>query len=214
MKHGEVVPLYKNGSKKLLVNYRPITLLLTISKILEKLVYKRVYSFLNDNNQIYNSQYGFCSNHSCENAITELVSTIVKNLEDQKYTAALFLDLSKAFDTLEHELLLRKLEKYVIRGTCLNWFESYLNGRKMQAKCNMNGTNIYSEEHVVEVGTPQGSCLGPLLFLVFCNDLRLHLELTSCILFADDTTLFHGHKDLKFLKWCILHDIELLMDWF
>ena len=131
MKHGEVVPLYKNGSKKYLANYRPITLLLTISKILEKLVYKRVYRFLNNNNQIYNSQYGFRSNHSCENAITELVSTIVKNLEDQKYTTALFLDLSKAFDTLEHDLLLQKLDKYRIRGTCLNWFKSYLNGHKM-----------------------------------------------------------------------------------
>ena len=84
----------------------------------------------------------------------------------------------------------------------------------MRAKCNMNGHNVYSEEHVVKFGTPQGSCLGPLLFLVFCNDLRLHLELTNCILFADDTTLFHSHKDLKYLKWCILHDIDLLMDWF
>ena len=214
MKHGEVVPLYKNGSRKCLANYRPITLLLTISKVLEKLVYKRVYLFLNNNNQIYSSQYGFRSSHSCENAITELISTIVKNLEDHKYTVALFLDLSKAFDTLEHDLLLQKLDKYGIRGTCLNWFKSYLNGRKMRAKCNMNGHNTYSEEHVLKFGTPQGSCLGPLLFLVFCNDLRLHLELTSCILFADDTTLFHSHKDLKYLRWCILHDIDLLMDWF
>ena len=214
MKHGEVVPLYKNGSRKYLANYRPITLLLTISKVLEKLVYKRVYRFLNNTKQIYNSQYGFRSNHSCENAITELISTIIKNLEDQKHTVALFLDLSKAFDTLEHDLLLQKLDKYGIRGMCLNWFKSYLNGHKMRAKCNMNGRNVYSEEHVLKFGTPQGSCLGPLLFLVFCNDLRLHLELTSCILFADDTTLFHSHKDLKYLKWCILHDIDLLMDWF
>ena len=214
MKHGEVVPLYKNGSRKYLTNYRPITLLLTISKLLEKLVYKRVYQFLNNTNQIYSSQYGFCSSHSCENAITELISTVVKNLEEQKYTVALFLDLSKAFDTLEHDLLLQKLDRYGIRGTCLSWFESYLNGRKMRAKCNMNGRNAYSEEHVLKFGTPQGSCLGPLLFLVFCNDLRLHLELTSCILFADNTTLFHSHKDLKYLRWCILHDVDLLMDWF
>ena len=180
MKHREVVPLYKNGSRKYLANYRPIILLLMLSKVLEKLVYKRVYRFLNNTKQIYNSQYGFRSNHSCENAITELISTIVNG----------------------------------IRGTCLNWFKSYLNGRKMRAKCNMNGRNVFSEEHILKFGIPRGSCLGPLLFLVFCNDLRLHLELTSCILFADDTTLFHSHKDLKYLKWCILHDIDLLMDWF
>ena len=131
MKLAEVVPLYKNKSKIEPGNYRPISLLPMISKILEKVMYKRTYKFLTENNQIYHSQYGFRVGHSCENAIGDLVSHVLKNQQQNKYTAALFLDLSKAFDTLDHKLLLQKLEIYGIRGTALNWFCSYLSDRKL-----------------------------------------------------------------------------------
>ena len=173
MKLAEIVPLYKNKSRTEPGNYRPISLLPTISKVLEKIMYKRTYKFLTENNQIYHSQYGFRVGHSCENAIGDLVSHVLKNQQQSKYTAALFLDLSKAFDTLNHELLLPKLEIYGIRGTALNWFCSYLSERKLRVKiksndgCTINHSKWYDYTH----GTPQGSCLGPLLFLVFCNDL-------------------------------------------
>ena len=108
MKLAEIVPLFKSNDKTLTENYRPISLLITLSKILEKVVHKRTYSFLQEQGLLYKSQYGFRSSHSCENAITELIGCIIKAQELGKYTAALFLDLSKAFDTLEHTVLLKK----------------------------------------------------------------------------------------------------------
>ena len=191
MKHAEVVPLYKNKNRKDVTNYRPISLLLTLSKILGKVMYTRTYKFLTDTHQIFGSQYGFCTKHSCDNAIGELLGNIVKNQELGKYTIALFIDLSKAFDTLKHQILLNKLEIYGVRGLCLDWFESYLSNRKMCVKCKVDitGNVEYSDTYNIEYGTPQGSCLGPLLFLIFCNDINLHLEFMNVIQFADDTMI-------------------------
>ena len=106
MKKAEVIPLCKGKERDLCMNYRPLLLLLTVSKILEKLMYKRTYEFLDGNNQFYNSQYGFRSKHSCENVISELIGHVIKGHEKKEHTAAIFLDLSKAFDTLNHKLLL------------------------------------------------------------------------------------------------------------
>ena len=130
MKYADVVPLYKSKEHYLTDNCSPITLLITVSKLLEKLLekvmYKRVYNFLTTTDQLYVGQYGFRQQHSCENAICELVSAIVKNQEQRKPTIGVFLDLSKAFDTLSHKILLQKLNKYGIRGKALEWFTSYL----------------------------------------------------------------------------------------
>ena len=216
MKYADITPLYKSKCKYETTNYRPISLLLTISKILEKAVYKRTYHFLEDNQILYNSQYGFRSQHSCQDAISELVGKILKNMEEHKYTIAVFIDLSKAFDTLEHEVLFAKLEKYGIRGTTLNWFKSYLTDRKLRVKCKIGTTGKleYSEYYNVNYGTPQGSCLGPLLFLIFNNDLNKCLENSSSILFADDTTIYDQNKDLSFLKWNLEHELSKVVDWF
>ena len=109
MKLAEVVPLHKGKEMHLADNYRPISLLLTLSKMLEKVVYRRIYNFLNGSNQLYDSQYGFRTAHSCENAVSELVGCILKGLEKKKHTVGIFLDLSKAFDSLEHQTIFDKL---------------------------------------------------------------------------------------------------------
>ena len=215
MKKADVVPLYKASDQQETNNYRPISLLLTLSKLLEKIMYKRTYRFLETSNQIYKSQYGFRTAHSCENAICKLVSEIIKGKQDGMYTLAVFLDLSKAFDSLEHDVLLKKLYKYGIRGVAYNWFESYLNNRQMRVKCNVasSGKLEYSNYMNVSYGTPQGSCLGPLIFLIFTNDLHRHLVYSSAILFADDTTLYKTHRNLTYLKWCLEDDLCTLSDW-
>ena len=216
MKLANVVLLYKAKEKFLETNYWPISLLTTMSKLLEKIVYVRVYEFLNDNNELYESQYSFCSKHSCDNAVGEVVSRIVENLESGCTSIAIFLDLSKAFDMLEHDLLLQKMEKYGIRGIVLDWFRSYLSDRKIRVKCKptSTGQTQTSEEYPIEYGAPQGSCLGPLLFLIFCNDLRFNLEFLHSVQFADDTTLIIGHWNHRYLKYCIESDLEKVQDWF
>ena len=130
MKLADVSPLYKSKDQNECTNYRPTSLLLTISKLLEKIMYKRTYNFLEQTGQLYNSQYGFRTGHSCENAVSELLAEIIKGNQEGLYTVSMFLDLSKAFDTLEHEVLLKKLERYGIRGTANNWFRDYLTNRK------------------------------------------------------------------------------------
>ena len=216
MKKADIEPLYKAKDHYESNNYRPISLLLTLSKVLEKIMYKRTYSFLELSGQIYKSQYGFRTAYSCKNAISELVSEIIKGKQDGMYTLAVFLDLSKAFDSLEHDVLLKKLYKYGIRGVAYNWFESYLTGRQMRVKCNVasSGKTEYSRYMEISYGTPQGSCLGPLIFLIFTNDLHRHLVYSSSILFADDTTLYKTHRNLVYLKWCLEDDLCTLSDWF
>ena len=187
-----------------------------MSKILEKVVYNRVYKFLNDNDQLYENQYGFRNQHSRDNAVCDVVSHLVKNLEASKTSVALFLDLSKAFDTLDHDLLLHKMERYGLRGVVLDWFRSYLHDRKLRVKCKptSSGQIETSAEFPIEYGTPQGSCLGPLLFLIFCNDLCLNLSYLHCVQFADDTTLLLGHKNHRYLKYCVESDLAIVQDWF
>ena len=215
MKTADVSPLHKNKERLMVTNYRPISLLITLSEILEKIVYSRVYNFLVETDQLYQSQYGFRSGHSCQNAISELIGTILKNQEENKLTIGVFIDLSKAFDTLSHDILLRKLYKYGIRGTTLNWFESYLSNRSMRVKIQNNiGEMEYSTYYPLTYGTPQGSCLGPLLFLIFINDLHYSVTYGTSLLFADDTTILHSHKNLRYLKWTVETDLSNLMDWF
>ena len=175
-----------------------------------------MYKFLNDNNRLYESQYGFRRQHSCDNAIGELVAQIVKNLELNRTSVAVFLDLSKAFDTLQHNLLLHKMERYSLRGTFLNWFKSYLTNRRIRVKCKptLTSQTETSREFPVEYGALQGSCLGPLIFLIFCNDLHQNLMYLHCIQFADDTTLIAGHRNHQYLKYCIESDLIIVQDWF
>ena len=216
MKVADIYPLFKNKERNLCTNYRPISLLITVSKLLEKLMYIRVYSFLDNTDQFFDSQYGFRTNHSCENAISELLGHIIKGKERNKSTACVFLDLSKAFDTIKHEVLLAKLERYGIRGVALNWFKSYLTDRKIRVKCKVESTGKleYSKEYPITFGAPQGSCLGPLIFLLFNNDLHRVIKHSQVILFADDTTLYITDHNISRIKTNLEHDLKLLQDWF
>ena len=151
----------------------------------------------------------------CENAISEVLGEIVKNMQNGKTTICILLDLSKAFNSLQHQMIYDKLEQYGIRGVCLNWFKSYLTDRQLKVKCKMTtGGDTYSDPYTVTYGTAQGSCLGPLIFMLFCNNLKLHLDYLQSIQFADDSTLLKSHKNLRYLTFCIEHDLELVQDWF
>ena len=216
MKLADVVPLFKNKSTYEPTNYRPILLLLTVSKLLEKIIYTRTYNFLTKTNQIFVSQYGFRSNHSCKNTISELVGNILKGKESGEHTACVFLDLSKAFNNLKYEVLLRKLDRYGIQGLANAWFKDYLNNRKLRVKCTVefSGKMEYSEEYSVNYGALQGSCLGSLIFLIFNNDLAMNLCNCNSILFADDTTIYKNNKSILKLKNDIENDFKQILDWF
>ena len=126
------------------------------------------------------------------------------------------LDLSKAFDTIEHSIMLQKLELFGVRGCVLNWFRSYLENRRMRVRCNVTSSqnNMVSEYHTVNYGTPQGSCLGPLIFLIFVNDMQMHLTEVESIQFADDTTILFSHRNEIYLQYCIERELSTLSDWF
>ena len=216
MKLAEVVPLHKGKEIYLADNYRPISLLLTLSKMLEKIVYRRIYNFLKGSNQLYDSQYGFRTAHSCENAVSELVGCILKGLEKKKHTVGIFLDLSKAFDSLEHQTIFAKLECYGIMGTSLDWFKSYLTNRRMRVTYRAGRLNVETRSETVGVdyGCPQGSCLGPLMFLIFANDLQYNVAFLQSIQFADDTSLYISGRNKAYLKHCIAIDLNSIQDWF
>ena len=170
MKLAEVVPLYKGKARDLETNYRPISLLMTMSKVLEKVVYKRVYDFLTSTGQICEKQYGFRAKHSCDHAIAQIIGTILKNLENKKSTITVMLDLSKAFDTIEHDIMLQKLELYGVWGTCLHWFKSYLANRQMRVKCKVTSTQEdMKRKSYCELRYSTGFVPWPAHFLDFCE---------------------------------------------
>ena len=216
MKLAEVVPLYKGKARDQETNYRPISLLTTMSKVMEKMVYKRVYEVLLSTGQICDTQYGFRPKHSCDHAVAQEVGTILKNLENKRTTISVMLDLSKAFDTIEHMIMIQKLELYGVRGVCLDWFKSYLEHRQMRVRCRVTSTqgDALSDNHTVNYGTPQGFYLGPLIFLIFVNNMHLHLTEVDSVQFADDTTIIFSHRNVNYLKYCVERELEILNDWF
>ena len=210
MKLAQIVPVFKSENKQYFNNYRPISLLPAFSKIAEKLMYNRLYKYLSIHNIISNSQYGFRKNISTDLAILELQNRVIENLSNGKTCIGVFLDLSKAFDTLDHNILLKKLAFYGVRGVAFEWFRSYLENRLQFTKYK----SASSQRLEITCGIPQGSILGPLLFTLYINDLPKICNSCSPILFADDTNLLFSGRDLPTLINEINSQLNLLSQWF
>ena len=211
LKNG-IVPdqLHKKESKSNFTNYRPISILPDFSKILERLVFNRCISFLNKYNILFENQFGFRPKHSTSMAIIKLVDKIVNAANNNEITAGIFLDLSKAFDTIQHDILLDKMANYGLRGIVLDWFKSYLTNRKQFVEYN----NHKSTVKLINSGMPQGSILGPLGFIIYVNDLPNSVPDLSLILFADDTSAFTSHHDLSTLNIIMNNGLDKLNTWF
>ena len=174
-----------------LSNYRPISLLSIFSKIFEKLMYQRFYNFLERRESLFNLQFGFRSGHSTDHALVNLTENIRSSLDNNSFGCGIFIDFKKAFDTVSHDILLGKLEHYGIRGSSQTWFKSYLHDRKQFVSVNGHSSSICK----ISCGVPQGSVLGPLLFLIFMNDLPNSSKLLKFFLFADDTNIYFQADD-------------------
>ena len=209
-KVARVIPVYKQkGDKKLYENYRPISLLPVFSKIIERLIYNKVFEFLVRYEILFESQYGFRAGHNTTHATLDFIKDIENTIESGNYAIGVFCDLSKAFDTLNHDILLSKLDHYGIRGTALMWFDSYLKNRAQYV--DLNGYK--SESLPLKTGVPQGSILGPLLFLLYINDLPSATKL-KCVIFADDTNLLIEGNDLENLIATLNMELQCVNDFF
>ena len=166
MKIARVTPVFKPGDTSLMTNYRPICVLPCFSKMLERIMCNRLYKYLTENNLLYCKQFGFQKGHSLEHAILQLVEQINQSFERNEFTLGVFVDLSKAFDTVDHQILFKKLEYYGIAGNNLRWFGNYLKDRQQFISFENNST----KKVTITCGVPQGSILGPLLFLLYVND--------------------------------------------
>ena len=172
LKTAKVIPIHKNNSKLDFLLYRPISLLSNIEKILERLMYNRMYKFFSDNNLIYPLKFGSRQKYSAAHALISLTENIIKNLDEGNIGCGILVDSQKAFDTVEHDILLSKLDHYGVSGLANEWFKSYLSNRKQYVSMNGYDSNLAD----VIFGVPQGSVLGLLLFLVYISDLNQALK--------------------------------------
>ena len=209
LKYAKIIPIHKGDSRQIPGNYRPISLLPIIGKVFEKIVFNRVYSFVTEKNILVKNQYGFQRLKSTEHAGVDLQSKIINAYENKLNSCSIFLDFAKAFDTVNHEILLSKLYHYGIRGPIHDWFKSYLSNRQQCVQVN----NALSDFATVKHGVPQGSILGPLLFLLYINDITQSSSKLEFLLFADDTSIFLAKKEVKDLENTINTELGNISNW-
>jgi hypothetical protein len=208
-KYSRVVPIFKQGDPRLCDNYRPIALVNTFSKILEKMVAVDLANHLDLNKLLYTHQYGFQRGKSTEHNLIQVTNFIGEALNEGKWCIGVFLDLKKAFDTVQHDILLRKLKKFGISGIALDWFASYLSNRKQCVDIDGN----FSDFKDIVMSVFQGSSLGPILFLCFINDIY-NCTTLNLFLFADDTNALSKNDDLPNLIDYVNLELKKLATWF
>ena len=209
LKLANIFPIHKGDDKDNCNNYRPIALLSNLSKIIEKLVHARLYFYLEANHILYEHQYGFRLNHSTTHALIATTEEIRHACDNGEYACITYLDLKKAFDTVNHHILLEKMKHYGIKGTENDWFRSYLTERRQYTTIE----NDCSTLQEIFYGVPQGSVLGPLLFNLYINDLHQVIKHCSVFHYADDTNLLLINKSLKKIVSYVNHDLALITDW-
>ena len=210
-KKARITPVFKNkGDRNIAANYRPISVISHFGKVLEDIVKKQLVDFLLKHRLLSSNQFAYIKGKSTQTALHTITESLLRNIDNGEITAACFLDLSKCFDTVSHHILLHKLKHMGVKNTELNWFASYLNNRTQIVRSN----GLVSRSCCLTIGVPQGTILGPLLFLIYANELPSCLSTGTCIMYADDITLFCSSKTLDSveskLQKCVTETITWL----
>ena len=209
LKIAKVLAIFKKGDKLDADNYRPISLLSNLSKIIEKLMHKKLYFYLEQIKVFYHFQFGFRNQHSTTHKLIEITEKIREAFDKGLFACGVYLGFEKAFDTVNHEILPSNLQHYGVTGIANDWMRSFLTNRKQYTSINGYDSTPQDIPH----GVPQGSVLGSLLFILFINDLHTSVKTNKVHHFADDTNLLFINKSLKMINKLISHDLALLVQW-
>ena len=209
LKLANVIPIFKSGDHEIFNNYRPVSILCTISKVFEKIMYSRLPNYLDHYKVIFSYQSGFRKSHSTYMVFMVLIDKLTRAIDDGKFVVGILLEFSKAFDTMDHDISLTKLSHYGIRGVPLMWSQSYLSNRQQFVTYN----GVSSSLETVKCAVPQGFILGPLLFYIHINDLVNVCSHRLPILFADDTNRFVSGVDMSHVSEIVSKELAALSQW-
>ena len=210
LKIARILPLHKGGSLDKMINFRPISILSSISKIFERLMFNKMYSFVEKYQILGNSQFGFRKGHNADLTVMHTIKSITDALDKDVPVIGLFVDISKAFDSIDHNILLNKLYLLGFRGVSHSWFKSYLTNRYQYIEL----AGVRSCKCKLTTGVPQRSILGPLLFLLYVDDLTCVSKILKFTLFADDTTVLYSDRSLKYSLTAAENELSIVAQWF